>query len=30
VGADGRAGELRTKVLPFIDPLEYTFARVDE
>jgi CubicO group peptidase (beta-lactamase class C family) len=30
VRADGRAGALRTRVLPFIDPLEYTFERVPE
>ena len=29
VGADGRARELRTRVLPFIDPLEYSFVRVE-
>lgn len=28
VGADGRARAFRTRVLPFIDPLEYGFARV--
>jgi hypothetical protein len=30
IGADGRARELRTRVLPFIDPLEYTFRRVGD
>jgi len=30
IGADGRARGLRTRVLPFIDPLEYTFARVGD
>jgi len=30
VGADGRATALRTRVLPFIDPLEYTFRRVGD
>ena len=30
VGADGRASALRTRVLPFVDPLEYTFRRVGD
>lgn len=30
VGADGRATALRTRVLPFIDPLEYTFRKVGD
>jgi CubicO group peptidase (beta-lactamase class C family) len=30
IAPDGRARDLRTRVLPFIDPLEYTFVRVGD